>query len=161
MYYLSQALFFPSCWKPIKWWILCHLVWFIERLQLAYKSGLSVVWRWTYYGGHPKPEWFCFWWIDVSKSMRNILNRNVFKVTFNQNLWTYFNCQNIERDGQNGTWLRMTWLKLIVNSDKLGIANQLRFGRWDLWLRFIWNLGSRLLWWKYVSKVSNASKFLL
>jgi leucyl/phenylalanyl-tRNA--protein transferase len=42
----------------------------------------------------------------VSKSMRNILNRNIFTVTFNQNFREVIsNCQNIKQDGQDGTWI--------------------------------------------------------
>jgi leucyl/phenylalanyl-tRNA--protein transferase len=83
MFYLSQELF-------LRFLKLGHIVAFggdlsTERLQLAYlvfflglkMENLSL-------GGHLIPEWFCFWMSWWFKSMRNILNRNIFTVTFNQ-----------------------------------------------------------------------------
>jgi leucyl/phenylalanyl-tRNA--protein transferase len=44
--------------------------------------------------------------IKVSKSMRKILNRNVFTFSENKNFREVIkNCQQTERKGQTGTWL--------------------------------------------------------
>lgn len=72
-----------------------------ERLVLAYKSGIfpwfeagdPILW-WS-----PNPRMVLFFDdLVVSKSMRNILNRNTFKVTFNQDFrGVISNCQKIKR----------------------------------------------------------------
>lgn len=41
-----------------------------------------------------------------AKSMRNILNRDLFQVTFNTNFEAVIqHCQTVKRQGQNGTWI--------------------------------------------------------
>lgn len=110
MYFLTQELFFPAVDEANPDGILAiggDLS--PERLLLAYKSG---IFPW-FEEGEP-----IFWWspnprmvlflddLVVSKSMRNILNRNIFTVTFNQNFREVIsNCKKIKREGQNGTWI--------------------------------------------------------
>ena len=97
-----------------------------ERLILAYKSG---IFPW-FEEGEP-----IFWWspnprmvlfldeLVVSKSMRNVLNRNIFKVTFNQNFREVIsNCQKIKRNGQNGTWITNDMMEAYCKLNELGIA---------------------------------------
>ena len=127
MYYLSPALFFPPVSQANQDGIIAvggDLT--SERLLLAYKSGIfpwfedgePIIW-WS-----PNPRMVLF--LDeliVSKSMRNILNRNSFKVTFNQNFRDVIsNCQNIERDGQNGTWITNDMIEAYCKMHELGIA---------------------------------------
>jgi leucyl/phenylalanyl-tRNA--protein transferase len=100
-----------------------------ERLQLAYKSGIfpwfedgePITW-WS-----PDPRMVLF--LDelvVSKSMRNILNRNIFTVTFNQNFREVIsNCQNIKRDGQDGTWITNDMIEAYCKLNELGIAKSI------------------------------------
>ena len=88
MYHLSKNLFFPPVSEANADGILAiggDLS--PERLQLAYSSGIfpwfeedqPIIW-WS-----PNPRMVLFLEdLVVSKSMRNILNRNIFKVTFNQ-----------------------------------------------------------------------------
>ncbi|MFV8341814.1 leucyl/phenylalanyl-tRNA--protein transferase [Flavobacterium sp. XS2P39] len=97
-----------------------------ERLQLAYNSGIfpwfeegePIIW-WS-----PNPRMVLF--LDeliVSKSMRNIINRNIFKVTYNQNFREVIsNCQKIKRDGQNGTWITNDMIEAYCKLNELGIA---------------------------------------
>jgi leucyl/phenylalanyl-tRNA--protein transferase len=127
MYYLTEALFFPPVALTNSTGILAlggDLS--SERLQLAYKSGIfpwfedgePITW-WS-----PNPRMVLF--LDeliVSKSMRNILNRNIFTVTFNQNFRDVIsNCQNIKRDGQNGTWITNDMIEAYCKLHELGIA---------------------------------------
>jgi leucyl/phenylalanyl-tRNA--protein transferase len=127
MYYLSKILFFPPVSEADSDGILAvggDLS--PERLQLAYNSGIfpwfeeddPILW-WS-----PNPRMVLF--LDeliVSKSMRNILNRNIFKVTFNQNFRDVIsNCQNIKRDGQNGTWITNDMIEAYCKLHELGIA---------------------------------------
>jgi len=165
MYYLSQDLFFPDV-------NLTHSSGIIalggdlspQRLQLAYKSG---IFPW-FEDGEP-----ITWWspnlrmvlfldeLIVTKSMRNILNRNSFTVTFNQNFREVIsNCQQIKRDGQNGTWITNDMIEAYCHLHELGVAKsvevwqdgQLVGGLYGIDLGYVF-CGESMF-----SKVSNASK---
>lgn len=127
MYYLTKDLFFP----PVSHANLDGILAIggdlsAERLLLAYKSGIfpwfnegePIIW-WS-----PNPRMVLF--LDeliVSKSMRNILNRNIFKVTFNQNFRDVIsNCQKVKRDGQTGTWITNEMIEAYCKLYELGIA---------------------------------------
>lgn len=127
MYFLTQELFFPPVANANSDGILAaggDLS--PERLILAYKSG---IFPW-FEQGEP-----IFWWspnprmvlffdeLVISKSMRNILNRNIFKVTFNQNFRDVIShCQKIKRDGQTGTWITNEMIEAYCKLHELGIA---------------------------------------
>ncbi|MFH6970379.1 leucyl/phenylalanyl-tRNA--protein transferase [Flavobacterium petrolei] len=165
MYYLSQALFFPPIDEANRDGILAiggDLS--PERLQLAYKSGIfpwfedgePIMW-WS-----PNPRMVLF--LDeliVSKSMRNILNRNSFKVTFNQNFRDVIsNCQNIERDGQNGTWITNDMIEAYCKMNKLGTAKSVEVWQDEVLVGGLYgiDLGHVFCGESMFSKVSNASK---
>ena len=165
MYYLSQALFFPPIDQANRDGILAiggDLS--PERLQLAYKSGIfpwfedgePIMW-WS-----PDPRMVLF--LDeliVSKSMRNILNRNSFKVTFNQNFRDVIsNCQNIERDGQNGTWITNDMIEAYCKMHELGIAKSVEVWQDEVLVGGLYgiDLGHIFCGESMFSKVSNASK---
>ncbi|HQK40303.1 MAG TPA: leucyl/phenylalanyl-tRNA--protein transferase, partial [Flavobacterium alvei] len=127
MYLLTQELFFPPVSEANDDGILAiggDLS--PKRLLLAYQSGIfpwfeddePIIW-WS-----PNPRMVLF--LDelvVSKSMRNILNRNIFKVTFNQNFRAVIsNCQKIKRNGQNGTWITNDMIEGYCKLNELGIA---------------------------------------
>lgn len=135
-----------------------------ERLLLAYKSGIF--------------PWFnddepIFWWapnprmvlfpdeLIVSKSMRNILNRNIFTVTFNQNFKDVIsNCQKIKRDGQNGTWITNDMIEAYCKLHELGIAKSVEVWQNDELVGGLYgiDLGHVFCGESMFSKVSNASK---
>jgi leucyl/phenylalanyl-tRNA--protein transferase len=89
MYFLSKELFFPPVSEAnFEGIIAVGGDLSPERLLLAYKSGIfpwfeeedPILW-WS-----PNPRMVLFFdELVISKSMRNILNRNIFRVTFNQN----------------------------------------------------------------------------
>lgn len=127
MYYLTKNLFFPSVNQANRDGILAiggDLS--VERLFLAYKSGIfpwfedgdPIMW-WS-----PNPRMVLF--LDeliVSKSMRNILNRNSFTITFNQNFRDVIShCQQVKRDGQNGTWITNDMIEAYCKLNEMGIA---------------------------------------
>ena len=127
MHILSKELFFPPVSQANRDGILAiggDLS--SERLTLAYKSGIfpwfeegePILW-WS-----PNPRMVLF--LDelvVSKSMRNILNRNIFKVTFNQNFKEVIsNCQKVKRNGQNGTWITNEMIEAYCKLNEMGIA---------------------------------------
>ncbi|MBG6186455.1 leucyl/phenylalanyl-tRNA--protein transferase [Flavobacterium sp. CAN_S2] len=165
MYYLSTTLFFPPVDQANRDGILAiggDLS--PERLQLAYKSGIfpwfedgePIMW-WS-----PNPRMVLF--LDeliVSKSMRNILNRNSFKVTFNQNFRDVIsNCQNIERDGQNGTWITNDMIEAYCKMHELGIAKSIEVWQDEVLVGGLYgiDLGHVFCGESMFSKVSNASK---
>lgn len=135
-----------------------------ERLQLAYRSGIfpwfedgePITW-WS-----PDPRMVLF--LDelvVSKSMRNILNRNIFKVTFNQNFREVIsNCQKIKRDGQNGTWITNDMIEAYCKLNELGIAKSVEVWQNDILVGGLYgiDLGHIFCGESMFSKVSNASK---
>jgi leucyl/phenylalanyl-tRNA--protein transferase len=127
VYYLTEDLFFPPENEANKVGILAiggDLS--PERLLLAYRSGIfpwfnedePIIW-WS-----PKKRMVLF--LDelvVSKSMRNIINRNLFKVTFNQNFREVIsNCSNIKRNEQSGTWITNDMIEAYCKLHELGIA---------------------------------------
>lgn len=165
MYYLSEALIFPNVSQTHSSGIIAlggDLS--IERLQLAYKSGIfpwfedgePITW-WS-----PNPRMVLF--LDeliVSKSMRNILNRNSFKVTFNESFRAVIsNCQKIKRDGQNGTWITNDMIEAYCKLHEVGVAKSV-----EVWLEgelvgglYGVDLGHVFCGESMFSKVSNASK---
>lgn len=165
MYYLSKELFFP----PIS---LAHSSGIIalggdlspERLQLAYKSGIfpwfedgePITW-WS-----PDPRMVLF--LDeliVSKSMRNILNKNIFKVTFNQNFRdVILNCQEVKREGQNGTWITNDMIEAYCKLHELGMAKSVEVWQEDELVGGLYgvDLGHVFCGESMFSLVSNASK---
>jgi len=165
MYFLSKELFFPPVSDADSDGILAvggDLS--PERLVLAYKSGIF--------------PWFeadepIIWWspnlrmvlfldeLVVSKSMRNILNRNVFKVTFNQNFREVIsNCQKIKRNGQNGTWITNDMIEAYCKLNELGIAKSVEVWQNDKLVGGLYgvDLGTVFCGESMFSKVSNASK---
>jgi leucyl/phenylalanyl-tRNA--protein transferase len=165
MYYLSPALFFPPVSEANKDGILAiggDLT--PARLQLAYKSGIfpwfedgePIIW-WS-----PNPRMVLF--LDeliVSKSMRNILNRNIFKITFNQNFRDVIsNCQNIKREGQNGTWITNDMIEAYCKLHQLGIAKSVEVWQNDILVGGLYgiDLGHVFCGESMFSTVSNASK---
>jgi leucyl/phenylalanyl-tRNA--protein transferase len=97
----------------------------------------------------------------VSKSIRNLLNQNKFSVTFNKNFKeVILGCQQIDRPGQNGTWLSDDFVESYTKLNEMGIAksvevwqdNQLVGGLYGV------DLGHLFCGESMFSKVPNASK---
>ena len=165
MVYLSDELFFPPVSQANPDGIVAiggDLS--PERLQLAYSNGIfpwfedgdPIIW-WS-----PNPRMVLFLEdLKVSKSMRNILNRDLFKVTFNQNFRDVIsNCQKIKRNGENGTWITNDMIEAYVRLHELGIAKSV-----EVWLEgelvgglYGVDMGHVFCGESMFSKVSNASK---
>ncbi|MET0758990.1 MAG: leucyl/phenylalanyl-tRNA--protein transferase [Flavobacterium sp.] len=165
MYYLSKDLYFPPVEEADRDGILAvggDLS--PERLLLAYKSGIfpwfnenePILW-WS-----PNPRMVLF--LDelvVSKSMRNILNRNLFKVTFNQNFKAVIsNCRSINRNGQIGTWISDDMIEAYCKLNDLGIAKSVEVWQNEELVGGLYgiDLGHIFCGESMFSKVSNASK---
>ena len=165
MYFLLKELFFPDVSEADKSGILAvggDLS--PERLMLAYRSGIF--------------PWFdsdepILWWspqqrmvlfpdeLVISKSMRSILRKEVFTVTFNKDFRTVIsNCSQISRNGQQGTWISEEMIEAYVKLHELGYAksvevwqnNELVGGLYGIDLGHIF-CGESMF-----SKVSNTSK---
>jgi leucyl/phenylalanyl-tRNA--protein transferase len=136
----------------------------LERLLLAYKSG---IFPW-YNPGEP-----IIWYspnlrmvlfpkdLKISKSMKQIIRKNEFKITFNQNFKAVIsNCKTIKRDGQGGTWItdemQDAYLKLhekgIAKSVEVWLENELVGGLYGI------DLGTVFCGESMFSKISNTSK---
>lgn len=165
MYYVSKTLFFPPVSEANADGILAvggDLS--SERLQLAYNNGIfpwfeegePILW-WS-----PNPRMVLF--LDeliVSKSMRNIINRNIFKVTFNQNFREVIsNCQDIKREGQNGTWITNDMIEAYCKLQESGIAKSVEVWQDGVLVGGLYgiDLGTVFCGESMFSKVSNASK---
>lgn len=165
MYLISDVIYFPSVNEAMSEGILAvggDLS--SERVLLAYKSG---IFPW-FNPGEP-----ILWWapssrmvlffddLIISKSMRNILNRNVFKVTFNQEFKAVIsNCRSIKREGQNGTWISDEMIEAYCNLNKLGIAKSVEVWQNEELVGGLYgiDLGHVFCGESMFSKVSNASK---
>jgi leucyl/phenylalanyl-tRNA--protein transferase len=127
MFFLTKDLYFPPVEEASYEGVLAiggDLS--IERLLLAYRKGIF--------------PWFneddpILWWAPpqrmvvvpslykVSKSIRNLLNQNKFQVTFNQNFVKVIkNCQQIERVGQEGTWISEDIITSYTKLHEMGMA---------------------------------------
>jgi leucyl/phenylalanyl-tRNA--protein transferase len=110
MYFITKELYFPPVEQTSPEGVLAvggDLS--PERLLLAYKNGIF--------------PWFddadpILWWcppermvlfpeeFKPSKSMRNVINKGIYKVTFNEAFREVMvNCQQVYRPGQYGTWI--------------------------------------------------------
>ncbi len=135
-----------------------------ERLLLAYHSG---IFPW-FEDGEPitwwAPDWRMVLFLDdlkVSKSMRNILNRGIFKVTFNQAFKAVIaNCQSVKREGQHGTWITDDMIAAYVKLHELGHAKSVEVWQNGELVGGLYgvDLGSIFCGESMFSKVSNASK---
>ncbi|WP_406845156.1 leucyl/phenylalanyl-tRNA--protein transferase [Flavobacterium soyae] len=165
MYFLFDNLYFPPVSEADEEGILAvggDLS--PERLKLAYNNGIfpwfnegeSILW-WA-----PDPRMVLF--LDeliVSKSMRNILNRNIFTVTFNTSFKdVILNCQKILRDGQDGTWISDEMIEAYCELHKEGIAKSVEVWQDEVLVGGLYgiDLGHVFCGESMFSKVSNASK---
>lgn len=127
MYILSNEIYFPPVSEAHESGILAFggdLS--TERLLLAYNSG---IFPWyeecepiTWYA----PEYRMVLPLRVykpKKSVRNLINRNIFNCSINQDFESVIlNCQQIKREGQNGTWITDEIIEAYSNLHKLGKA---------------------------------------
>lgn len=165
MYHVTEQLFFP----PVETASPEGIVAFggdlsAERLLLAYRSGIfpwfeeddPILW-WS-----PDPRMVLFPdEFTVSKSMRNIINRKIFTVTFNQNFPEVIaNCQKIKRDGQQGTWITDEMIIAYTKLHELGYAQSVEVWQNDTLVGGLYgiDMGKVFCGESMFSKVPNASK---
>lgn len=135
-----------------------------ERLILAYQSGIfpwfdeedPILW-WS------PPERMVLFFEDlkISKSMRNVLNQNKFKVTFNTAFREVIgNCKKIARKDQPGTWITDEMLEAYCKLNELGMAKSVEVWQNDELVGGLYgvDLGHVFCGESMFAKVSNASK---
>lgn len=165
MYFITKELYFPPVEEASYEGILAiggDLS--VKRLWLAYENG---IFPW-YNENEP-----ILWWspsermvvnphdYKVSKSLRNIINRNIFEVTINKDFEAVIkNCQKIERKEQDGTWISNEVIKSYTKLHQLGKAMS-----FEVWQNgelvgglYGVDLGHVFCGESMFSKVSNASK---
>lgn len=165
MYFLSRDLFFPSVALADEHGLLAvggDLS--PERLMLAYRNGIfpwfedddPILW-WS-----PDPRMVLFFdELVISKSMRNILNRNTFEVTFNKDFRNVIaHCQKIKREGQQGTWITNEIVTAYCKLHELGMAKSVEVWQDGALVGGLYgiDLGDVFCGESMFSKVSNASK---
>jgi len=127
MYFLSKELYFPPINQTSAEGIIAiggDLS--PERLLLAYHNGIF-----PWFNDNEPILWWCpeermvlfFEDLKISKSMRNILNQNKFKVTFNTAFKEVItNCKKISRKDQDGTWITEEMIDAYCQLHQLGFA---------------------------------------
>lgn len=128
MYFLLKELYFPPVDTADRYGLLAvggDLS--PERLLLAYRSG---IFPW-FQDGEP-----ILWWapprrmvlfpgeLKVSKSMRSLLNKGVFELTYDRDFRAVIShCRSIVRDGQSDTWISPEMVEAYCRLHELGFAH--------------------------------------
>ncbi len=136
----------------------------IERLELAYKSGIfpwynqgePIIWY------SPNPRMVLFPKdLKISKSMRKILRNNELKITFNQNFSeVILNCKSMVREGQVGTWITNEMQQAYIKLHEKGIAKSVEVWQNHELVGGLYgiDLGNVFCGESMFSKISNTSK---
>ncbi|MBE98555.1 leucyl/phenylalanyl-tRNA--protein transferase [Flavobacterium coralii] len=165
MYFLSRELYFPPAQHASPEGILAvggDLS--PERLMLAYRNGIfpwfddddPILW-WS----PPERMVLFFGELKVSKSMRNIINRGTFRVTFNTAFKAVIEqCSSIKRQGQAGTWITAEMKEAYIKLHELGHAKSVEVWLGDELAGGLYgiDLGHVFCGESMFSKVANASK---
>lgn len=137
----------------------------LDRLLLAYRSGIF-----PWYSEHEP----ILWWspdprfvlypakLHISKSMKQILNKKKFHVTYDHNfLEIISNCQQAPREGQNGTWITKEMLHAYMMLHEAGFAHSVEVWQGDNIVGGLYgvSLGKAFFGESMFTRVSNASKY--
>ena len=139
----------------------------MERLLLAYSNGIfpwynpgeEILW-WC-----PKPRFILIpEEIKISKSMRKIIKKNKFKVTFNNDFESVIsNCKGIREESHEGTWITDEMKEAYINLHNHGYALSVETYENDELVGGLYGviIGKCYFGESMFSKVSNASKIAL
>jgi len=167
MQYLSHKIEFPDVSSASKEGLLAiggDLT--FERMVLAYTSG---IFPW-FNDGEP-----ILWWspnprfvlvpekLKVSKSMKQIIRKKVFRVSFNTTFKeVIIECSKAKRIGQGGTWITQSMIDAYIDLHHNGLAKSVEVWQNDNLVGGLYgiDLGNGVFCGESMfSKVSNASKF--
>lgn len=137
-----------------------------ERLLHAYKHGIfpwfedeePLLW-WS-----PDPRFVIFpEELKVSKSMKQLLRKNKFTTTINQDFRAVItNCSDAYREGQDGTWITENMIEAYVKLHELGYAKSVEVWENSELVGGLYgiDLGNKVFCGESMfTKVSNASKY--
>lgn len=135
-----------------------------ERLILAYRSGIfpwynpgePIIW----YSPDPRMVMYPSQ-LKVSKSLRKVLDKEDFKVTYNENFEQVISqCKNIERKDALGTWITDEMEQAYIKLHQLGIAKSVEVWRNKELVGGLYGIDLNTVFCgeSMFSKVSNASK---
>lgn len=136
-----------------------------DRLLLAYENGIfpwfnddeEILW-WS-----PDPRCVLFpKKLKVSKSMRGLINKQVFKVTFDQSFTKVIEaCSSEPRKGQDGTWITTKMKNAYQKLHELGWAHSVEVWKEGQLVGGLYGLliGKVFFGESMFSKESNASKY--
>ncbi len=165
MYLLSKDIVFPPVHLANKDGLLAiggDLS--LERLLLAYKSGIfpwynqgePIIWY------SPDPRMVLFPnQLKISKSMKKLIRKNEFNITFNQNFSEVIShCKSIPRNDQAGSWITDEMQQAYINLHKNGYAKSVEVWQNDALVGGLYgiDLGTIFCGESMFSKVSNSSK---
>ena len=165
MHYLNENIEFPNVSKANADGLLAiggDL--FVERLLLAYKSGIfpwfendePILW-WS-----PDPRFVLFpEKLKVSKSMSQVLRNSSFDITINKDFNAVINnCAKTKRDGQAGTWITKNMIEAYTKLHEQGYAKSVEVWQNDKLVAGFYgiDLGNVFCGESMFTKVNNASK---
>ena len=105
----------------------------MERLYLAYTNGIF-----PWYNEGEEIHWYCpdprfvlfLKEIIISKSMKKYFKRDIFKITYDKAFDQVIGqCQQINRNGQDGTWITKEMKQAYLELHKLELAHSVEV--WD------------------------------
>ena len=136
-----------------------------NKILLAYQFGIfpwyheddPILWWYT----HPRCVLFPSR-LKVSKSMKQLLNKNAFSVTFDQKFPEVIrSCKNIKRTGQEDTWITPELMDNLLQLHNMGFAHSVEVWQNDELVGGLYgiSLGKIFYGESMFSHVSNASKY--
>lgn len=117
-----------------------------NRLLLAYRWG---IFPW-YHEGQP----ILWWWlcprlmlrpeeVHLSHSVRNFINRKVYRVTFDQDFRAVMEkCASTQRPGQAGTWIMPEMIDAYTHLHTLGFAHSVEVWQNDMLVGGLYGIAS-------------------
>lgn len=165
LYWLTEQLTFPPVQDAEDWGGLAlggDLS--PERLLLAYRSGIfpwydqdqPIIWH------APDPRFVLFPdELKVSRSMRPVLNQQKFNISLDTDFLAVIrNCQQDDRNGQDGTWITEEMLEAYLRLHALGYAHSVEVWQNNDLVGGLYgvSLGRFFFGESMFTKVSNASK---
>ncbi len=105
-----------------------------ERLMLAYSLG---IFPWFSFRDNPEPLWYCPMdrfvifpsEIHVSHSMRNMINKGIYSVTFNRDFGGVIEGCSEKRIEMDGAWLGSDIINAYTQLHELGFASSVEVWR--------------------------------
>jgi leucyl/phenylalanyl-tRNA--protein transferase len=139
----------------------------VERLLLAYQNGIfpwysddtPILW----YSPHERFVLFPAE-LKISKSMKQVLRSDRFRVTFDQSFGEVIEaCSIAKRDGQDGTWITNEMKEAYINLHREGYAHSVEIWEDDQLAGGLYGVevGNVFCGESMFSRVSNASKVAL